>query len=52
VLYAVGYAAYQAADKAAYQAVDKDVGSNPFGIAALGVGVIVLIILLITFRRH
>jgi hypothetical protein len=25
---------------------------NPFGIAALGVGVIVLIILLITFRRR
>jgi hypothetical protein len=48
VLYAVGYAA----DKAIYQAADKDVGSNPFGIAALGVGVIVLIILLITFRRR
>jgi hypothetical protein len=25
---------------------------NPFGIAALGVGLIVLIILLITFRRR
>ena len=25
---------------------------NPFGIAALGVGVLVLVILLITFRRR
>jgi hypothetical protein len=30
---------------------DKDVGANPYGIAALAVGVVVLIILLITFRR-
>jgi hypothetical protein len=29
-----------------------DTGANPFGIAALVVGVAVLIILLITFRRR
>ena len=33
--------------------VDRsDTGFNPFGIVALGVGVLVLIILLITFRRR
>jgi hypothetical protein len=33
--------------------VDRsDTGFNPFGIIAIGVGVIVLIILLITFRRR
>ncbi len=33
--------------------VDRsDTGFNPFGIIALGVGVVVLIILLITFRRR
>lgn len=33
--------------------VDRsDTGFNPFGIIALGVGVLVLIILLITFRRR
>lgn len=33
--------------------VDRsDTGFNPFGIIAIGVGVLVLIILLITFRRR
>jgi hypothetical protein len=33
--------------------VDRsDTGFNPFGIIALAVGVLVLIILLITFRRR
>lgn len=30
---------------------DKDYGPNPFGIAAIVVGVIVLIILIVTLRR-
>jgi LPXTG-motif cell wall-anchored protein len=29
-----------------------DTGFNPFGIIAIGVGLVVLIILLITFRRR
>jgi hypothetical protein len=33
-------------------AVDGDSHFNPFGIIALGVGVLVLVILLITFRRR
>ena len=33
--------------------VDRsDTGFNPFGLIALGVGILVLIILLITFRRR
>jgi len=35
-----------------YAAAHKDTGANPYGIAALGVGVLVLVILLITFRRR
>lgn len=33
-------------------APQRDVGANPFGIIALGVGFLVLVILLITFRRR
>lgn len=48
------HAAVRAAVQAAVKGpVDRsDTGFNPFGIIALGVGVLVLIILLITFRRR
>jgi LPXTG-motif cell wall-anchored protein len=42
-----------AATLAAGTPVDRsDTGFNPFGIIAIGVGLIVLVILLITFRRR
>jgi hypothetical protein len=43
---------FATASSGASFAADKDVGANPYGIVALGVGVLVLIILLITFRRR
>jgi hypothetical protein len=39
------------AASAATVLADQDYGPNPFGIAAIVVGVIVLIILIVTLRR-